>query len=69
MPTIGVIDTNSDPDWVDYVVPGNDDSLAALTFYTQAFAGALAEGALAARVDKKAAASAPPRHGAPLHSA
>jgi small subunit ribosomal protein S2 len=57
-PTIGVIDSNSDPDWVDYVVPGNDDSLSALTFYAQAFAGALAEGRLAAEEEGKKRAGA-----------
>ena len=30
IPVIGVVDTNSDPDGVDYVIPGNDDAIRAI---------------------------------------
>ncbi|MFD2192120.1 30S ribosomal protein S2 [Pistricoccus aurantiacus] len=40
IPVIGVVDTNSDPDGVDYVIPGNDDSIRAIQIYVQAIAGA-----------------------------
>ncbi|MGO1343623.1 30S ribosomal protein S2 [Chromohalobacter japonicus] len=40
IPVIGVVDTNSNPDGVDYVIPGNDDSIRALQIYTQAVADA-----------------------------
>ena len=33
MPVIGVVDTNGDPDLVDYVIPGNDDAIRAITLY------------------------------------
>ncbi len=44
IPVIGVVDTNSDPDGVDYVVPGNDDALRAVQLYVGAVADACAEG-------------------------
>ncbi|WP_444678536.1 30S ribosomal protein S2 [Halomonas sp. E19] len=42
IPVIGVVDTNSDPDGVDYVIPGNDDSIRAIQIYVQAIANACA---------------------------
>jgi len=47
IPVIGVVDTNSDPDGVDYVIPGNDDAIRAIQIYVQAVAEAVAEGAAA----------------------
>ena len=43
IPVIGVVDTNSDPDGVDYVIPGNDDSIRAIQIYVMAIAGACAK--------------------------
>ncbi|MCM2972322.1 MULTISPECIES: 30S ribosomal protein S2 [Larsenimonas] len=40
IPVIGVVDTNSNPDGVDYVIPGNDDSIRAIQIYVQAIANA-----------------------------
>lgn len=40
IPVIGVVDTNSDPDGVDYVIPGNDDSIRAIQIYVKAIADA-----------------------------
>ncbi|MDR9469385.1 30S ribosomal protein S2 [Marinospirillum sp.] len=40
IPVIGVVDTNSDPDGVDYVIPGNDDAIRAVKLYVGAIAGA-----------------------------
>ncbi|MGM8931891.1 30S ribosomal protein S2 [Salinicola halophyticus] len=40
IPVIGVVDTNSNPDGVDYVIPGNDDSIRAIQIYVQAIADA-----------------------------
>ncbi|MCE8050628.1 30S ribosomal protein S2 [Halomonas daqingensis] len=42
IPVIGVVDTNSDPDGVDYVIPGNDDSIRAIQIYVKAIADACA---------------------------
>eukprot|EP00747_Dinoflagellata_sp_TGD_P152185 gnl/TRDRNA2_/TRDRNA2_177276_c1_seq1.p1 gnl/TRDRNA2_/TRDRNA2_177276_c1~~gnl/TRDRNA2_/TRDRNA2_177276_c1_seq1.p1 ORF type:complete len:254 (+),score=60.39 gnl/TRDRNA2_/TRDRNA2_177276_c1_seq1:120-881(+) len=44
IPVIGVVDTNSDPDGVDYVIPGNDDAIRAIQLYVQAAADAILEG-------------------------
>ncbi|MCG7601648.1 30S ribosomal protein S2 [Halomonas sp. McH1-25] len=43
IPVIGVVDTNSDPDGVDYVIPGNDDSIRAIQIYVTAIADACAK--------------------------
>ncbi len=44
IPVIGIVDTNSDPDGVDYVIPGNDDAIRAIQVYAQAVANACLEG-------------------------
>ncbi|TNE83413.1 MAG: 30S ribosomal protein S2 [Gammaproteobacteria bacterium] len=44
IPVIGVVDTNSDPEGVDYVIPGNDDAIRAIKLYTTAIADAILEG-------------------------
>ena len=41
---IGVVDTNSSPNGVDYVIPGNDDALRAIQLYITAAADAILEG-------------------------
>ncbi|WP_027847951.1 30S ribosomal protein S2 [Marinospirillum minutulum] len=40
IPVIGVVDTNSNPDGVDYVIPGNDDAIRAVQLYVRAIATA-----------------------------
>ncbi|MCV6588098.1 MAG: 30S ribosomal protein S2 [Marinobacterium sp.] len=52
IPVIGVVDTNSNPDGVDYVIPGNDDALRAIQIYVKSAADACLEGASAAAGDK-----------------
>ncbi len=44
IPVIGVVDTNSNPEGVDYVIPGNDDAIRAIKLYTTAIADAILEG-------------------------
>ena len=44
IPIIAVVDTNSDPDVVDYVIPGNDDALRSIWLYTRKVADAVLEG-------------------------
>ena len=44
IPVIGIVDTNSDPDGVDYVIPGNDDAIKAVQLYVTAMADACLEG-------------------------
>ncbi|NCW08987.1 MAG: 30S ribosomal protein S2 [Gammaproteobacteria bacterium] len=45
IPVIGIVDTNSDPDGVDIVIPGNDDAIRAIELYSSAIADACIEGA------------------------
>ena len=44
IPVIGIVDTNSDPDGVDYVIPGNDDAIRAIKLYVKAVADAVIAG-------------------------
>jgi small subunit ribosomal protein S2 len=44
IPVIGIVDTNSNPDGVDYVIPGNDDAIRAVKLYVEAIADACIEG-------------------------
>lgn len=44
IPVFGVVDTNSDPAGVDFVIPGNDDAIRAIRLYVSAVADAVAEG-------------------------
>src|ERR687895_67534 len=44
IPVIGVVDTNSDPDEVDYVIPGNDDALRAIRLFASRIADAVLAG-------------------------
>jgi small subunit ribosomal protein S2 len=44
IPVVGIVDTNCDPDLVDYVIPGNDDALRAIRLFTSRIADAVLEG-------------------------
>src|SRR5881296_458724 len=44
IPVIAIVDTNADPDEVDYVIPGNDDAIRSVALVTRIIADALAEG-------------------------
>ncbi len=44
IPVIGIVDTNCDPDEVDYVIPGNDDALRAIRLFTSRMADAVLAG-------------------------
>ncbi|MDC0088416.1 30S ribosomal protein S2 [Porticoccaceae bacterium] len=44
IPVVGIVDTNSNPDGVDYVIPGNDDSIRAIKLYAASVADAVLEG-------------------------
>jgi small subunit ribosomal protein S2 len=47
IPVIGIVDTNSNPDGVDYIIPGNDDAIRAIKLYVTAVADACLAGKLA----------------------
>ncbi|MFT5484629.1 MAG: small subunit ribosomal protein S2 [Halieaceae bacterium] len=44
IPVIGIVDTNSNPDGVDYIIPGNDDAIRAIKLYVTAMADACIAG-------------------------
>ncbi len=44
IPVIAIVDTNCDPDEVDYVIPGNDDAIRAVKLLTATMANAVIEG-------------------------
>ena len=44
IPLVGVVDTNHNPDGIDYVIPGNDDSAKAVTLYARSIVDAILEG-------------------------
>lgn len=44
IPVFAIVDTNSDPDGVDFVIPGNDDAARAIQLYLSAAAAAVKEG-------------------------
>ncbi len=48
IPVIGIVDTNSNPDGVDYVIPGNDDAIRAIKLYVTAVADACLQGKIEA---------------------
>jgi len=44
IPVVSVVDTNCDPDMVDWIIPGNDDALRAIRLFTTKIADSVAEG-------------------------
>jgi small subunit ribosomal protein S2 len=44
IPVVGIVDTNCDPDEVDFVIPGNDDALRAVRLFTSRIADAVLSG-------------------------
>ena len=62
IPVLAIVDTNCDPDQIDYVIPGNDDALRAIRLFTSRVADAILEGQEMAR--KVEAASAVEASGA-----
>ena len=55
IPIVAIVDTNCDPDEIDYVIPGNDDAIRAIRLIASAMANAAIEG----RQGEDAAAEAP----------
>jgi small subunit ribosomal protein S2 len=47
IPVIGILDTNCDPDEVDYAIPGNDDAIRSVALLTRVVADAVADGLMA----------------------
>ena len=48
IPIVGIVDSNSNPEGIDYVIPGNDDSIRSIALFTEAVADACMKGSEAA---------------------
>ncbi|HWS70697.1 MAG TPA: 30S ribosomal protein S2, partial [Thermoanaerobaculia bacterium] len=44
IPVVAIVDTNCDPEDINYVIPGNDDAIRAIRLFTQKIADAVLEG-------------------------
>jgi small subunit ribosomal protein S2 len=44
IPVVAIVDSNANPDGVDYLVPGNDDAIRAITFYCELAQAAVLDG-------------------------
>ena len=44
IPVVAIVDSNANPDGVDYIVPGNDDAMRAITFYCELVQAAVLDG-------------------------
>ena len=55
IPIIGLVDTNCDPDGIDYVIPGNDDAIRACTLITHAIGDVVQQGRSRFRAEEEAA--------------
>jgi small subunit ribosomal protein S2 len=62
IPVVAVVDTNCDPDLIDFVIPGNDDAIKSVTLFVNLIADACLEGA--AQFEQRAR-----QGGAPVHTA
>ena len=56
IPIVATVDTNCDPDEIDYLMPANDDAIRAVRLLTSKMADAILEGKASA-VDEEAAAA------------
>ena len=52
IPIIAIVDTNCDPDLIDYVIPGNDDAIRAVKLFSSIMADAVLEGNQGAAADE-----------------
>ncbi|MBO5221989.1 MAG: 30S ribosomal protein S2 [Clostridia bacterium] len=59
IPIIAIVDTNCDPDEIDYVIPGNDDAIRAVKLITSTMANAVLEGKQGEQFAEEAPAEAP----------
>jgi small subunit ribosomal protein S2 len=55
IPIIGLVDTNCDPDGIDYVIPGNDDAIRSCALITRAIGDVVAEGRTVFRAEEERA--------------
>jgi small subunit ribosomal protein S2 len=58
IPVVGIVDTNCDPDLIDYVIPANDDAIRAVKLLTARMADAILEGRQGEQMESEEAAAA-----------
>jgi small subunit ribosomal protein S2 len=58
IPIVGIVDTNCDPDEIDYVIPGNDDAIRAVKLIAGKLADAVLEGKQGEQTEDAAEAAA-----------
>ena len=56
IPIVGIVDTNCDPDEIDYVIPGNDDAIRAVKLIAGKMADAILEGHQGEQIEEAPAA-------------
>ncbi len=67
IPIVAIVDTNCDPDDIDYIIPGNDDAIRAIKLFASKFADAVLEGRklfderIQAESNKQLSETAPPQ--------
>jgi len=54
IPVVAIVDTNCDPEEIDYIIPGNDDAIRAIRLFAQKMADACLEGGAAREEDLRA---------------
>ena len=57
IPIVAIVDTNCDPDEIDYVIPGNDDAIRAIKLISQTMANAVLEGKQGEQLEVEAKAA------------
>ena len=57
IPVVAIVDTNCDPDDIDYVIPGNDDAIRAVKLISSVIANAVLEGRQGEQVEAEAEAA------------
>ncbi len=65
IPVVAIVDTNCDPDPIDYPIPGNDDAIRAIKLFATRFADAIIEGAAAYETAPKSRQQAEEAHAGP----
>jgi len=68
IPIVAIVDTNCDPDEIDYIIPGNDDAIRAIKLISQAMASAVLEGRQGDDQPEEPAAEAPATAPAPVEA-
>lgn len=65
IPIVSIVDTNCDPDEINYVIPGNDDAIRAVKLISSVMANAILEGRQGEQMEDQSAANAAPEAAQP----